>query len=274
VGEFARVRVGGTFPFGIVRKSMTFDRPASVVVRPAVAPLRRSVLQQTRARSETGSSSVDALGMGEDFFGIREYHSGDSLRQIAWKPSARTGQLLVVQRTSPAPARLWVVLRFPAQGRSEDLDERALCLTASVISEAVANHMLVGLLIPGAGVRVAQASGRRHLDKLMLHLGQLDPGAISAATAPLAVGGLARGSGCIVIQAGAVDLHSLPQGASVLDAASLARYVRDNASLDALGWGALGPAARGREVGPVQRIGQDWVERFRASFEVGAGAAR
>jgi uncharacterized protein (DUF58 family) len=269
VGEFGRVRIWTTFPFGIVRKSITFSQPAAVVVRPAVAPLRRSVLQQARARADTGSAAVDAVGLGEDFFGIREYNPGDSLRHVAWKPSARTGQLMVIQRTSPAPARLWVVLRFPEHGRSEDLDERALCLTASVISEAVANHMLVGLLIPGAGVRVAQAGGRRHLDKLMMQLGQLDPSRISAASAPLAVGGLTRGSGCVVIQAGAVDLSSCPAGATVLDAASLARYVRDTAPLDALGWGALGPAGAGPAPGPVAQLVDDWIRRFRASFEVG-----
>ncbi|MFG0285015.1 MAG: DUF58 domain-containing protein [Phycisphaerales bacterium JB039] len=272
VGQFGKVRIWTTFPFGIVKKSVTFTLPAPVVVRPAVAPLRRSVLEQVRSRADLGSASVDAMGLGEEFFGIREYQSGDSLRHIAWRPSARTGELLVIQRSAPAPAKLWVVLRFPPTGRTEDLDERALCLTASVISEAVANHMLVGMLIPGARVRVAQASGRRHLDKLMLQLGQLEPARITAAKAPLAVEGLTRGSGCVVIQAGAVELGSLPPGAVALDAASLARYVRDTAPLDALGWGALGPAGAGPEPTLVGRLASEWLGRFRESFEIGQGA--
>ncbi len=272
VGELHKVRVWTTFPFGIVKKSITFTQPASVVVRPAVAPLRAGVLEQSRSRAHAGSASVDSMGLGEEFFGIREYHAGDSLRNIAWKPSARTGALLVIQRSAPAPAKLWVVLRFPAAGRSEDLDERALSLTASVITEAVASHMMVGLLIPGAGVRVAQAGGRRHLDKLMLHLGQLDPSRITAASAPLTVGGLTRGSGCVVIQAGAMDLASCPAGAIVLDAASLARYVRDAKRLDALGWGGLGPGGAPPDPTPLGRLARESLGRFRASFEVGSPA--
>ena len=34
-------------------------------------------------------------GIGQDYYGVREYVRGDSLRHIHWRSSARHGQLIV-----------------------------------------------------------------------------------------------------------------------------------------------------------------------------------
>ena len=42
-------------------------------------------------------------GAGDDYYGLREFRRGDSLRQVAWKRTAFLDQLVCIERTGPAP---------------------------------------------------------------------------------------------------------------------------------------------------------------------------
>ncbi|MCL4220392.1 MAG: DUF58 domain-containing protein [Phycisphaerales bacterium] len=164
------VCVSTTFPFGLVRKSLFFDLPTHVTVRPAVAPLRSDLAARIAPTRQDASLARPRIGQGGDFFGLREYVPGDPVRTIAWRPSARRDTLLVRQNTTAAPPRLWVQLDRPSPDVPELDFENAVALVASIITHAARRGAAPGLLIDWAEVDLppvaSQASASRMLDLL------------------------------------------------------------------------------------------------------------
>lgn len=168
--ELATVCVSTTFPFGLVRKSLYFDLPAHVAVRPAVATLRSDLASRIVPAREDASITRPRVGHGGDFFGLREYIPGDPIRTIAWRPSARRDTLLVRQNTTAAPPRLWLRLARPGPTVPEADFENAVSLLASIIVHTARRGATPGLLIDWADVNLppiaSQASTARLLDLL------------------------------------------------------------------------------------------------------------
>jgi uncharacterized protein (DUF58 family) len=226
---FDRVQVWSTFPFGLAKKSTTISSPHSGLVHPAVLPLRPGVIARITAKAPYGLGGQRSQGLGEEFFGLREYAPGDPPRNIAWKPSARTGTLLVRQYSTPAPSRLWLVLAFPAEGapaRQEYLNEAAIALGASILSHADKAGVAVGLAVPCAGVLHPPRLNRWHLDRMLGDLALLEPvhGHTTADPFPEAA---ARSGACVIVHAGPVDGALGPSHAVHFNAAQAAQLLQD-----------------------------------------------
>jgi uncharacterized protein (DUF58 family) len=225
------VQIWSTFPFGLTRKSVTFPLPCSILVLPPNLPLRPGLVSRFTSRSHSGVGEERAAGHGEEFFGLREYISGDSLRRIAWKRTARTGQLVVRQNAMPSPPRLWVLINFPAVTTAADrelnaevLAERAIAIAASILRAASASGMAAGLAAPAAHLVHPPREGRAHLNRLLTDLAMLDAQAIRGRSArpPAAI---ARGAACVVIHAGPIDPSCAPPGAHHLSATQAEQYL-------------------------------------------------
>ncbi|MFB3138137.1 MAG: DUF58 domain-containing protein [Phycisphaerales bacterium] len=164
--RFDRLRVWTTFPFGIVKKSITNSRPQHALIYPLLYELRRNVVNDVAPQGLAGAKisqrARDPVA-GDDYYGMREFRPGDSLRHIAWKRSAALDQLVCIERTRPAPPRLRVVVNLttptaelrvdPADEHSpRQLEELAISLAASIIHAADRNGFEVGLSLPGTGL--------------------------------------------------------------------------------------------------------------------------
>ncbi|MFM9996511.1 MAG: DUF58 domain-containing protein [Phycisphaerales bacterium] len=213
VARLSAVRVWSTFPFGLARKSLTFELPHTVEVRPAALPLRPGLVQRLAARAAAGLGAERVVGAGDEFFGVREYVPGDSLRRIAWRATARTGALVVRQHAMPSPVRLWVVVRLgptPDSPGGVARRERALALAGSLLAAGDDAGMSVGLAVPVVEVLLPPRAERRRLDRLLGVLARVElPAAAAPALAveryPEAAARSARGAVCIVVHAGPVD---------------------------------------------------------------------
>lgn len=185
VAGFSSLRAESSFPFGLFRKSVVFTgETMTVVVRPPVRPLREPVRRVARRGHHDAPASGDLPGMSDDFYGVREYAPGDSLRRVAWRRSARTGVLAVRETAAPAPERLWVVLDLaPAQHEADEArSEGAIALTASVVASAERDGLEVGLVLPSAdgAARVRPGTGPQHLAAVLDALGVIDTRSIRA----------------------------------------------------------------------------------------------
>ena len=156
--RFGALRVWTTFPFGLIRKSATFDQPQHTLICPKLYALERRVLDAVGPHGLAGVKisprPPDPTG-GDDYWGMREYRPGDALRQIAWKRSACLDSLVVLERSMPAPPRLRVILNLstpPSQlgDGGADLEEDAISLAASIIHEADHRGIEVGLTVLAA----------------------------------------------------------------------------------------------------------------------------
>jgi uncharacterized protein (DUF58 family) len=119
--------------------------------------------------------------------GVRPYQSGDGVRRLDWKSTARTGELLV-RRAEPTLApetTLALSFRledFPARVSMDSL-ERAVVAAASVGAALLARKLPVGLVTngvdpknPEAVVVLPQGKGDAHLQMLLTLLGRIEAG--------------------------------------------------------------------------------------------------
>ncbi len=223
VHTFAALRARTSFPFGITRKSVTFlagpDLPGSrCLIRPEPAPVLRDALRRAIASSYEGDTSATTVGMGDEFFALREYAPGDSARQIAWRASARTGALVVRENAAHSPQRLWVaVVPVPANAAgAAALNERALSLAAGFLLRAAEDGAEVGLSIPSAGIALPPRPGARHVERLLdaLALVRL-PDEPAPANFPTVS---SRAAGWVVVHAGAARPPRAPARAVFVSA--------------------------------------------------------
>lgn len=185
---FDRISVSTTFPFGIVRKSVSISQPQHTLIYPMLYELRRGVLGAISRAGLIGSKVAQLAGAGDDYYGVRELKPGDSIRHIAWKRSARTDEMVVIERTSPSPAKLRVILDLttPTEklhvepggfAEARELEERGISLAASILHAANIDGYEVGLTVLGADPPLPSIAVRRnpwHLHKIMAALASID----------------------------------------------------------------------------------------------------
>jgi uncharacterized protein (DUF58 family) len=91
-GEFdlGPVQVRVRSPLGLIEKRLSFGAPLKVRVYPNLKDLRRyDLLSRRRLLSQQGIRAVRRVGEGREFERLREYTTGDELRTIDWKATAR-----------------------------------------------------------------------------------------------------------------------------------------------------------------------------------------
>jgi uncharacterized protein (DUF58 family) len=94
--HFGPLLVSTRFPLGLMRRTVTWAAPASLVVYPRLGRLTPQWQRLHRQQVPVSQQSVHHRGANEgEFFGLRDYRVGDSRRRIHWRTSARRGALVV-----------------------------------------------------------------------------------------------------------------------------------------------------------------------------------
>lgn len=84
--------------FGLVSRDTTVALRSELRVYPATEDLKSALAKSKYPRIISGDHQVGQPGAGYEFFALREYAVGDSIRDIDWKASARSKGLVVRQR--------------------------------------------------------------------------------------------------------------------------------------------------------------------------------
>lgn len=110
-GRFAigPLRLKLTDPFGLVERSRGFAATDILTIVPVVHPLPGVGLGG--AYSIGGESSARSVSIrGEDDTATREFRSGDDLRKVHWRSTARVGKLMVRREEQPWQTRSAMLL--------------------------------------------------------------------------------------------------------------------------------------------------------------------
>ncbi len=153
IAPIGPVRLSHLDPFGLV----VFERPAGaadpLVVTPRVSALRTD--GRIAGEGEGTAQLVHRLSTGgEDDLMTREYRSGDALRRVHWRASARYGELMVrqeEQRTFPE-ARLVLDTRAASYPDAREADGE---LESAGFEWAVRMAASLGMHLVERGFRVA-----------------------------------------------------------------------------------------------------------------------
>jgi uncharacterized protein (DUF58 family) len=86
---WAAIHATASDPFGLFEIKQDAPAFGEILVRPEPMKLRHIPLEPRLTLHAPGPVSASLAGSGTDFFGIREYRPGDSLRRVNWRLAAR-----------------------------------------------------------------------------------------------------------------------------------------------------------------------------------------
>ena len=109
---------------------------------------------------EDGDSDHHGAGL-EEYDGLRKYQTGDSLRRVSWKATARSDVMHTKEFTGGQPQLLWI--DWQAQAASGL--EAKLSRMARLVIDAEAGSGLYGLRLPGVEIRPDR--GGRHYHRCL-----------------------------------------------------------------------------------------------------------
>ncbi len=160
------LEISSGFPFGLVRGRRRVSGVDELVVYPRLGRLTPQWDQKMKSQLAGEDFAGQRRGWNDgDYYGIREWRSGDAQRWIHWRATARLNELAVRQfeqrdsRETVVLLDLWRGDRYGPE--QQKVVERAVSFFATVISEACSQN--AGRLLAGAAaekhlVRLAAAS--------------------------------------------------------------------------------------------------------------------
>ena len=154
-----RLKVQTSFPLGLLRAWTWIDLDMQTVVFPY--PLDGGQLPPMSTQTHDSGNSEQSGS--DDFYGLRNYIPGDTVKSIAWKTYAKTDQLNSKQFIDPVDHRLWLVWEDTHGDEEQRLSQ--LCAWAL---QAERGHNEYGLQLPS--VNIAPARDQAHLDKVLYAL--------------------------------------------------------------------------------------------------------
>jgi uncharacterized protein (DUF58 family) len=112
---------------GLLRRTQTWTDRIELFVHPKTARLKASA--QGLVRDLEGQPTATITNSDLAFHALRPYEQGDSMRNVHWRTSARTGQLMVRQYQETRRSQLLLVLGADAAHYASD-DEFELAVSA------------------------------------------------------------------------------------------------------------------------------------------------
>jgi uncharacterized protein (DUF58 family) len=139
--------------FGLATRTKCLERGQSILVLPKVVPIDVLGLP---TRFPLGDERSDDRHVADPMrvAGVRQYAAGDSMRQIHWKASARTGSLQTKLLEPSASPRVLLCLNLNTserqwQGIYPDLLELLISVAASLSTHLAERRLSFGLLANG-----------------------------------------------------------------------------------------------------------------------------
>lgn len=155
-----RIELSTTYPLGLFRAWAAVHMDLHALVYPRPTDRLQTILKASSAQSLSSLSLI-----GEDqFSGLREYRSGDSLRNIAWKSAASLGVLLVKEYNEGGQTPLWIDW---SQLPYADTETRLSAMCRLVI-DADAEQQVYGLRLPS--MTISPAKGHSHMHHCLREL--------------------------------------------------------------------------------------------------------
>jgi uncharacterized protein (DUF58 family) len=198
-------RIATKFPAGFFKKWRRIDAAGEILVYPKPQALDDFYHGLPML---AGQIQSHARGMGDDLYGIRRYHHSDHMRNIDWKATAKSMEMMVREHMREDEWRLTIVidttlplylnpsvrtaasssvkserrdeestqdgLRPDAAGFQERF-ERAVLMAASLANHFILERAEVELISTGEYHDVASGSGQEHLYKILGSLATLQP---------------------------------------------------------------------------------------------------
>ena len=128
------LRISSVFPLGLFDKAMRLAVRLEVLVFPKIAPVAESLYFD---RGRVGDELTRKAGWSHELRSLRPFRTGDDPRSIHWKRSARTGDLVFMERQAEAGRRLAIFFDNAFGELGKGTDERFESMVSEAASLAV-----------------------------------------------------------------------------------------------------------------------------------------
>ncbi len=227
-------RASTRFPFGLFSRTITLGEPETLVVLPRLGRLTQGWEARRRQALAGSDRRRQQPGAEGDFYGVREWRSGDGRRLIHWRSSARAGKLVVRQLERPRSRDVAVVLDLwqPEPHLSEHAEnvELAVSFAATVIADLCrkgGSNIYLGIANGKpecTGGPASSATLQRLMEQLALSEAQPDTSLPALLAATLRQ--VTPGTEVVLLSTRAVDLTDAVQFREVLSDAVMRDRVR------------------------------------------------
>jgi len=150
----ARLRIASGGMLGSAEMRKVRSAAHGITIFPTVFPLDSFRFDPRAELAATEAIESSRKGIGNDYYGIREYSHGDSLRHVHWRSSARMGKLIVKeyeQELRPAAAVVLALGRPGFGDLNRNSLEDGLRAAASIIGLQESMGSLPMVVYPGGG---------------------------------------------------------------------------------------------------------------------------
>jgi uncharacterized protein (DUF58 family) len=176
--HFPAVHLSSLFPFGFFRKGARHRADLEVLVFPELfdAAVRRTV-----EAGEQGEGRPRRAAWGHDLHSLRAFRQGDDPRGIHWKQTARTGDLIYMERQAEAGRRLSILFDNGVGTLDEAVAKRFESLVSEAATAAV-DHLSRGFEVElvTRGEVLPFAAGPRQRLAVLERLALIEPAPASA----------------------------------------------------------------------------------------------
>ncbi|MFZ2655155.1 MAG: DUF58 domain-containing protein [Victivallales bacterium] len=102
--------IGGD-PAGLFRRVRKFKSQEEITVYPEIFNVSwMPIFKKNKIQASTSGKPIGVSGIGEEFFGVREYRHSDSMKFIHWKATAKQKKLMVREFESHSSVTLCILL--------------------------------------------------------------------------------------------------------------------------------------------------------------------
>jgi len=177
------------FPLGFFRKGMRFRLDREILVFPELFPQATTVNERG---ARLGDDPSPEKGWGHELHSLRDFRPGDDPRGIHWKRTARTGEMVFMERQSEEGKRLSIVFDNAVGRLRDEAAEQRFERLVSEAATAAHRYLLAGFEVELVTREQAFGfgTGPAHRRRLLEHLALVEPrpvsGLVLSATDPRA----------------------------------------------------------------------------------------
>jgi uncharacterized protein (DUF58 family) len=152
----------------------------SFSVFPQIEILEEQVIKSRAPKLLSGAMPLNVIGAGTEFYSLREFVPGDSLRSVNWKALAKKGKMMVNETVREDVMDVILLLdarEVSAVGGGKDTPLEMSCRAAATYAKQLLDERNnVALMIYGDSIeRVDLDRGEHHLFKILTALSSAKP---------------------------------------------------------------------------------------------------
>jgi uncharacterized protein (DUF58 family) len=197
---FDTVRLTIEDPFALARATLVQGEPQALVVYPRLVEVGR-VFSEGLAQSQDGRRLLLRRPTGYELYGVREHVEGESLRNVHWRSTARSGRLMVKELEDAPSDEVAVLLDGDERGARGEHFEVAVRAAGSILRAHVRRGRRCALVVNSATREVQAVASEGEWHRALEVLAGVEPTGRTRVSALLQLDGgiVARSAELVVV---------------------------------------------------------------------------